>query len=1330
MSKEHPVYEARCSAVERDRDHRPLILGQSFLDAVRELANDGLHFVCFTGDLADWAQPEEYARAAGQLEKLLNAASVPRDRLLLVPGNHDVDRGCNRAAWNAVAARAASSRDEVGKWMRGLPPPAGLDPAFREQLLERTQRFWDFARRFTGRRFSRVGHCKLGYRETFEPGELPGIITPVHVAGFDSAWLSGSDGEAKKLLLTDEQVLAVATDQSQRVPGFSLGLMHHPLGELADTQRATDLLANYVDLLLHGHQHEPLVQEQNLLGARLCVLAAGCLVEGDALKDYPNEMQRVDVHLDPAGRPQKYVIRFRQWAPSPRVWVKGTGIHRAAPDGELVWQVLNTPAAHASSAPNHRDLGPPPPWPENEGNAFVGRSDLIARWRAALESLTRPSATGRLVWVHGFGGMGKTSLLLEYGRIARERGDVAVGLIDWDVRDLHRPAQRPPHSPTELFDAVAYRIAQIHPQVPLDAYWQVRDEANRHHVTRAAYRQSLREALMFVMHEGLAAVHRPAGLGGDSDVIRRGRELVDLLRRRPDWREEGSGLRALLRRLDDELAFERTENDLLTEWIRGAMPTAAAALLAPGQLLSETLKECIDAACHQRPTVLVFDTCEVLFEAASYLDEWLMHLVAPLIQRDIPLLVTIGSRFPWDHAADGATTVRWRESISAMRREQADLSREEFTLRDLQDLLRLHAGRGFALPASPELPHVIMRATSGLPLAVGALLAAHADPGCPSPLNELLENGEREFEVGDDENDATEIVYARVAKRFLRYLENRPEDLTDIVGLALLQRSRRRVLGRVWHLSDADVRERLTVLSRRYGLFNGYDLHAVVRRHLRAHWRNQPPACLQAVAQRLAGALDQIQPPQDWSDEGGVETSLERIGIASWLAQAGNEDELACLVIRFVAHRGSTYELETLFESEDLNRRLPGTGRLINAWSRQWGRALPNSEASTHPFDSDGWSDFDRGCLHVVLGLFAYSQEDWVRCTSHLEGALATLNGKIPRKDEVAAAYFDSVAKGSSKAKAADALAVGERCGLVPTSWSNGYYWMLHNAARYDEAERYLRRVLAADTRSTEARSMLSHVLHAHLGRTAEAGALMREGLAARPDDLNLNYFYAQILEADSARAQDALDAYRRCLGKVIVPAEVNRIRRHIVELELRLDPQSEGARREVLQIRPADDATSNNSIAWLRYKVNVGLEEAEQFARRAHALSPDNINILHTLAALLMRRGNWDGARDIVARWLSELPPEDLIARWLEFGPLFQDAIAHGFGESLADEVSVRAGEPWAYLAAALRAAAARRLGAQPPLPIVPTQLVAQLLDGSPLQWPIDAPVAARTST
>jgi hypothetical protein len=112
--------------------------------------------------------------------------------------------------------------------------------------------------------------------------------------------------------------------------------MHHPLDDMADGASCRKLLADSVDLLLHGHQHDPIAEERENPDRALRVLAAGSLFEGDHGDRWVNSFHLVDAHLDATGKPLRYDIAFWGWSPN-RHWHPAGAIYQAAPDGRLTW---------------------------------------------------------------------------------------------------------------------------------------------------------------------------------------------------------------------------------------------------------------------------------------------------------------------------------------------------------------------------------------------------------------------------------------------------------------------------------------------------------------------------------------------------------------------------------------------------------------------------------------------------------------------------------------------------------------------------------------------------------------------------------------------------------------------------------------------------------------------------------------------------------------------------------------------------------------------------------------------------------------------------------
>ncbi|WP_437307900.1 metallophosphoesterase [Sorangium sp. So ce388] len=326
--------KVRAHAAQRHR-----VLGSPLQRVLAELRANArpIDLVCFTGDVADWGLPEEYARATARVTALLGSAGVPLDRFFVIPGNHDIQRTQAEDAWRELRKLAGVNHDGLSNWMAGMSPPYGVTPAWREAIAARSAAFWRWVATDLGRAELAPGqagrHPRLGYRAELR---LPTLPFPVHVIGLDSAWLAGDDHDMGRLLLSRPQVDLLSMDGESPLAGFRLALVHHPLSQLADGPACRRLLADSADLLLHGHQHDPIAEHQADADRDLAVVAAGSLYEGDEGDRWPNSFHLIDALLDGEGRPFRYDIDFWGWSPAGH-WFRTGAIYRAAPEGHLTW---------------------------------------------------------------------------------------------------------------------------------------------------------------------------------------------------------------------------------------------------------------------------------------------------------------------------------------------------------------------------------------------------------------------------------------------------------------------------------------------------------------------------------------------------------------------------------------------------------------------------------------------------------------------------------------------------------------------------------------------------------------------------------------------------------------------------------------------------------------------------------------------------------------------------------------------------------------------------------------------------------------------------------
>ncbi|HWO23032.1 MAG TPA: metallophosphoesterase, partial [Kofleriaceae bacterium] len=390
-------------------DSRWRVLGEKWMANLAELRADGVPFdlVVFTGDLGDWGHPTDYPRAIAFLKQTCAALDVPLERLFVIPGNHDVDRGIQHAAWESLRSDLATDPRAYSKWMAGESQRALRGDVRRDQILERQQAFWGAVTAELGR--FELGpwhspHRRLGYRNAVT---LPGLLQPIQVIGLDSAWLAGDDHDGGQLWLTEHQIsLLTTTTEGAPLPGFRLALMHHRLADLADGSDARKRLADRVDLLLHGHQHEPTAEVFQGPDNQLLVLAAGCLYEGDEEHRYLNTCQVIDLELDEHARPQRGEVRFRGWSGRSFFWGEDALLYENAPGGRLRLEY----GARGWRFDEGTQI-PRPRAPERH-KVFIGRDAELARLGAAFDR----GGSGRvaLVAVQGMAGVGKTYLAHEF----------------------------------------------------------------------------------------------------------------------------------------------------------------------------------------------------------------------------------------------------------------------------------------------------------------------------------------------------------------------------------------------------------------------------------------------------------------------------------------------------------------------------------------------------------------------------------------------------------------------------------------------------------------------------------------------------------------------------------------------------------------------------------------------------------------------------------------------------------------------------------------------------------------------------------------------------
>ena len=247
-----------------DAYNMDVVLEAFLQDVPQLLAEDGLHpdFLVVTGDIAFSGQAEEYELAWHFLDDLrAQLNELPKERLFIVPGNHDVNRGAITAASSAIIAGLSSS-DEVNKIL--------VD---REGLAILLKKFDNYAA-FLEEHFE--GHLCLNEEEYFFVRTFKIADKQIAIMGLNSAWASVSNEDEKAGLIIGERQVREAIKQAGEAD-IRLALMHHPFELLKDFDREVTeaILAQKSHFVLRGHRHDTKLVRQSEPDSEVMVLSAG-----------------------------------------------------------------------------------------------------------------------------------------------------------------------------------------------------------------------------------------------------------------------------------------------------------------------------------------------------------------------------------------------------------------------------------------------------------------------------------------------------------------------------------------------------------------------------------------------------------------------------------------------------------------------------------------------------------------------------------------------------------------------------------------------------------------------------------------------------------------------------------------------------------------------------------------------------------------------------------------------------------------------------------------------------------------------------------------------
>jgi tetratricopeptide (TPR) repeat protein len=312
----------------------------------------------------------------------------------------------------------------------------------------------------------------------------------------------------------------------------------------------------------------------------------------------------------------------------------------------------------------------------------------------------------------------------------------------------------------------------------------------------------------------------------------------------------------------------------------------------------------------------------------------------------------------------------------------------------------------------------------------------------------------------------------------------------------------------------------------------------------------------------------------------------------------------------------------------------------------------------------------EKAYLNLLRALQHNEAQEFDSAVASFKKGFEYFGTKLPRKEIFAQAYLRAVVgvgqRHSELAK--EAIRWCDSVGFDPDDeWNQDFYWVLHNSMNYERTREYCNRVVSEDPNNLPAYAFLGHIHAVHLHEGEEAERVFRRGLAIDPDDPTLHYFLADLLADQVDRKEEAELEYEKTLSHIVDSADEARVRTALASFYSNAGQHDKAAAtfRRLLQLKVEPDLL--NLYAWALYKANKDLYEAAQNADAGRKLAPQDIHLLHTHLAILVRMNEWHIALPLLRRWLAATSDEHLKSAWKDFVLTFQDAVSFGHATEFA---------------------------------------------------------------
>ena len=280
--------------------------------------------VFITGDIAFSGNNDEYILANTFLDRLISTLNINKDRVFIVPGNHDI----NRKQITQLTEDLITSIDNRDKANNVLSSEEDIN-----YICKKFSQYSIFLNNYFGDSLSKY----LINKNLSNFTRLLSISgKKVAIIGLNSSWLSCGNNDRNNLLIGEKQIresLERAKDAD-----IKIAILHHPFNWLKefDENESNSLLSSECHFILRGHLHKSKVEFYSSPDSNVLIIASGALYE---TRDNPNVYNFVQLN-EVKGEGIIYLRRYSD--ESMGFFAKDTLTYQHAPDGEYTFSLLVT----------------------------------------------------------------------------------------------------------------------------------------------------------------------------------------------------------------------------------------------------------------------------------------------------------------------------------------------------------------------------------------------------------------------------------------------------------------------------------------------------------------------------------------------------------------------------------------------------------------------------------------------------------------------------------------------------------------------------------------------------------------------------------------------------------------------------------------------------------------------------------------------------------------------------------------------------------------------------------------------------------------------------